>query len=449
MKNLFSIMIVTGFLTVVHSYAQVGETFTANGNDILDPCGQVFVPRGINYSLLDDWNFPGNLNNGELSAQIIQANPNIVRIQWYADYGQPGRPSYSLRDLDSVISRFERAGIVSVMELHDLTGSMDYADFQSQLLSWWTQTGVVHLINKHKGHLFVNIANEFGPTLYPPPNYTLNPNYAAQLPDWVSHYKDAISTLRNAGIQVPLMIDAPNWGLDLDAVSAYGPELVNHDPLHNIIMSAHGYWADNAAQLDTRVQQMANAGFPVILGEIGNVDAACQGLADYTALLQSCQDDHIGWLAWTWNRDGCPTRNITENDLTPGSVTDGQFNTLTPYGDVIVNDPGFGLAGHAEKACLSEDTNGSNGIAAFRANRNLLLLSPNPANKILTLKINADLMQPAHISIWNLAGIETDSRTISANETGLILDVASWAPGIYFIRYTNGRQTAWAKVVKK
>lgn len=63
-------------------------TIHSEGNVIMSPCNQPFIPRGVNYSLADDWEFPANINgdpthvNDELSAEIIKANPNIVRIEW-------------------------------------------------------------------------------------------------------------------------------------------------------------------------------------------------------------------------------------------------------------------------------------------------------------------------------------------------------------------------------
>lgn len=421
-------------------FAQDNIPFTVSGKNIKDPCGNTFIPRGVNYSLLDDWNFPGNLNSGELSAQIIQANPNMVRIQWYVDYGQASRPAYSLNDLDSVISRFERAGIVSVMELHDLTGSMNYNAFNSQLLSWWTSDAVMQLINKHKDHVMVNFANEFGPAMYPPPDYDLNPNYASQIAGWVSHYENAISTMRNAGITVPLIIDASNYGLDLDVALNNGAALEAHDPLHNIIMSVHGYWDNTADQSAIMTDQIANVNFPIILGEIGNADATCSPI-NYTALLQNCQNKNIGWLAWTWNRDGCAPRNMTANS---GSG-DGQFSSLTGYGNTIVNNPDFGLAAHAQKACFD---NSGTGIKAITQPG--LEYYPNPVKDVLTLKLPKSITTLYSIIVTNVNGqaMKCSPPTIN-NNNELTINVSALSPGIYFLQYNDGANSYSNKIVKE
>lgn len=427
-------------LPACNLFAQNNASFTVSGKNIKDPCGNTFIPRGVNYSLLDDWNFPGNMNNGELSAQIIQANPNTVRIQWYVDYGQESRPDYSISDLDSVISRFERADIVSVVELHDLTGSMDYNTFNSQLLSWWTSNAVKQLINKHKSHIMVNFANEFGPAMYPPPDYNLNPNYAAQIAGWVSHYENAITTMRNAGITVPLIIDAANYGLDLDLAINNGAALESHDPLHNIIMSVHGYWDNDAAMAEAMAGQIANASFPIILGEAGNVDASCNPI-NYTSLLQSCQGKNIGWLAWTWNRDGCDARNMTDNS---GGNSDGLFTTLTQYGNTIVNNADFGLADHSQKACFNNSGTGVEDIAD-----EIFTCYPNPASSVLYIDLKQKTITVNTITVWNRNGQRMECPQMLSGNSEITIDIGHISSGIYFLQYNNGKQSYWKKIVKE
>ena len=323
------------------------------GNQIVSPCDQVFIPRGVNYSLADDWEFPANMNgdptnvNDEMSAEIIKAKPNIVRIEWFANR-QPGWKPYSVADLEIVVSRFQNAGIVSVIDLHDLTCSNDYTKFNNTILPWWKQQSVLDMLTNHKGFVIVNIANEFGTVRW-------SADQSAAYTNWLNAYKTAITELRAAGIQVPFMIDAPDCGQSLDIAIQAGTALKNHDPLHNIIMSAHAYWyGDNAAVMESRVQQIANAPFPVVLGEIANIQDAtgpCSNtIPAYTNLLQSCQNHNIGWLAWTWTDDHC-----TGTDGRRISIN-GSFSNLSTYGNTIINNPDFGLANRAVKmqaSCLN------------------------------------------------------------------------------------------------
>jgi poly(3-hydroxybutyrate) depolymerase len=327
-------------------------TIHTQGRSILSPCDNVFIPKGVNYSLADDWEFPANINgdpthvNDELSAEIIKAKPNIVRIQWYANRAN-GWKSYSVADLDVVVTRFRNAGIVSVLELHDVTCSDDYTKFNNVVLAWWKQQSVLDLIQKHRGFVIVNIANEFG-------NVKWAANQSTAYTTWLTHYKNVITDLRNTGIEVPLMIDAPDCGQSLDIALQAGNDLKTQDPLHNVIMSAHAYWyADNAAAMDARVQQIASATFPVVLGEIANIQDATGPCSDripfYTNLLESCKTHDVSWLAWTWTDDWCEGANGRRISL------NGSFTNLSVYGNTIINNPSFGLAATAQKmqvACL-------------------------------------------------------------------------------------------------
>ncbi len=431
----FTINLVASLLASTSAFSQDQHFFGTNGNKITDPCGNEFIPRGVNYSLADDWNFPGNLNNGkELSSQIILANPNTVRVQWYVDYGQPSRPALTLTGLDSVISRFAAADIATVLEIHDFTHiHTDTALFNTQVVGWWTSQPVLDLIEKHQSHLFVNVANEYGPAMYPAPNYTLNPNYAAEVAVWVTHYKHIITHLRAAGIEVPIIIDAPNYGMDYQTVISNAAGFNNHDPLNRIIMSCHAYWNETANGMESIVNQLSALTVPVIFGEIGNVDFACDPI-QMTSLLEACQDQNMGWLAWTWHRDECPTRNMTANETNPSSTSDGQFTTLTTYGQTIVNNPVFGLAHHAVKADFSC-------LLGIQSIENSIHVYPNPVNSELHISTD-QAFQSLHVEITDLNG-----RIRKQADTPLI-DMQGIEKGIYFARITIDGKESVVKIVK-
>ncbi|GAA4435064.1 hypothetical protein GCM10023091_10900 [Ravibacter arvi] len=323
------------------------ELLQAAHHNIIDPCGYPFVPRGVNYSLLDDWDFPANLAAGEKSAQIIKANPNLVRIQWYADYGQSGRPGYNLADLDEVITRFRNAGIVSMVGLWDLTCSNDYSRFSSVITPWWQRADVLALIEKHRSFLMINPANEFG-------NVSWAGNPAAALNTWTTHYKNVVTALRSAGIRTPIVIDAPDCGTSLQPLLDRGNELQNHDPLHNLVFSVHGYWAENFyqdSQLSDFVQHIADANVPIMLGEVANYQSdaqPCQYAIHLDHLLTRAQEKNVGWLAWTWFKDYCSDRQISPS---------GEFSGLSAYGNRVINNVVYGLSTHAVKMntqCLED-----------------------------------------------------------------------------------------------
>lgn len=433
--NLFTISFLTFLSSSPIVFSQNQYFFGTNGNKIIDPCGNDFIIRGINYSLADDWNFPGNLNNGkELSSQIILANPNTVRIQWYVDYGQPSRPALTLTGLDSIISRFAAADIATILEIHDFTHiHTDTVSFNTQVVGWWTSQAVLELIEKHRSHLFVNVANEYGPAMYPAPNYTLNPNYATEIAVWVTHYKSVITRLRAAGIEIPIIIDAPNYGMDYQTVISNATGFNNHDPLNRIIMSCHAYWNETTNGMEAIVNQLSVLPVPVIFGEVGNVDFSCTPIP-ITNLLEFCQEKNMGWLAWTWHRDECPTRNMTSNETNPSSTSDGQFATLTTYGQTIVNNPVFGLENHAVKANFSC----SLGIHPMERD---IHVYPNPVNSELHVSTN-QLFHTLYIEVTDLNG------KIRKQANTPLIDMQEIEKGIYFARITIDGKESIVKIVK-
>ncbi len=393
-------------------------TFYVSGNKISDPCGDQFIPRGINYPVLDDWDFPANMNNGnEQSAEIMKANPNIVRIAWYNDYGQAGRPAFALSDLDSIISRFSRKGIVSVINIMDVTCSNDYTAFTNRVANWWIKPDVVALVQKHKSMVMANIANEFGYV-----NWAGTP--AAALITWKDNYKQMITSMRNAGITVPIMIDAPDCGTSIDVLLGAGAEFLLHDPKHNIICSAHAYWGlDDSAAVATKVQQAAAASFPVILGEVANyqTDAQpCQYNIQLTSILRACQQNQTGWMAWCWYKDHCPSRQLT---------TDGTFANLSPYGQLIINDGTWGLATKAPKTFyLLNNGNCSTGINKFGKDDSAI-----------------DWYQPQRMIVFNAAGAfaltDMTGHVVSSKQVRLNESYtadASLPTGVYVVRFVTG-----------
>jgi hypothetical protein len=72
---------------------------------------------------------------------------------------------------------------------------------------------------------------------------------------------------------------------------------------------------------------------PLIVGEFGNTAAKCVGVINYKLILEECQKNEIGWLAWEW---GPGNSDCESMDMT----TDSKFATLRDWGlEVCVTDP--------------------------------------------------------------------------------------------------------------
>lgn len=331
MKNLVSAFVV--LLCSIIAIAQNPVSIHVSGRYVLGPCGDTLIMRGVNYAPYN-WGW----NSGQLQInQIAQSGANVVRIAWY-DVTPDGPVPNATYDntvlLDSVLSKCIQADMIPVLELHDQTCQNSPANLIA-LSNWFLQPAMLNLISQYQHSIILNIANE---ALYV--NWTGNPTTAQNT--FVSTYTTIVNNLRNAGISVPIMIDGPDCGMNLDVLGNIGTSLQNNDPFHNLIFSAHAYWyayANNdSTQMAAKVNYALSQNIPFVFGEIANLqdDATmCQYTLNYLPLMRICKQHQLGWMAWSWDNDGCPARQITTNGL---------FSSLTTYGNVIVNNSGVGLA---------------------------------------------------------------------------------------------------------
>src|SRR5690606_29245791 len=119
---------------------------------------------------------------------------------------------------------------------------------------------VLALIQKYKKWIIVNIGNEIG-------------SGSETNEQWEAYYKDAITQLRDAGIDVPLMIDCGEYGSNEKYFLSKGNSLLTHDPLHNLIFSVHTYWIQpdsdqgRKKRLDDLITEAKAKKLPFIIGE--------------------------------------------------------------------------------------------------------------------------------------------------------------------------------------
>jgi mannan endo-1,4-beta-mannosidase len=317
------------------------SALSTTGRFLLDPQGLRILLRGINLQTWDDPNFPQTNGTGA----VAWASANAVRLQWYKDYTKSGSRTgpVPISDLDGLLQNCEQQGLIPIVMLADWTTSSDVSQINSDLVPWWTDPANMDVLQKYEERLIINIGNEVG-------IYRWADDPASSLNDYLNAYKQAIAALRAAGYQLPLMIDAPDGGSSIDAFLQVGQQLIEADPLHNLLLSVHAYWA--AYDGMSFVEQTIAANLPIVFGEIANwqdgTDTACVYSLDgsgqgtpaengytYQSLLTLCQQNLMGWLAWSWGPDDCPPRNISINGVYPA-----QF---TPYGNDLVNNLVYGL----------------------------------------------------------------------------------------------------------
>ncbi len=285
--------------------------FQVKGRHLYDKCGEKVVLRGINEMVI--WS--AGADGVPEFAEIAKTGANAVRIVWRTDTGSPG-------GLAKAIANALDAKLIPIPELHDATGNMGRLP---ALVDYWTRKEVLDVLSRYRDRILINIGNEVGDDRVPGAT-------------WEKAWIDAVARMRRADITIPLIIDAPRWGQDIDRLQESGPKVLAQDPLRNLIFSVHMWWTDGtAAKIEAELQQSVSLNLPLIVGEFGPyaVHECPRYPFDYAALMAQAQAKGIGWLAWSWgavkNRD-CPGLF----DMTKG----GTFETLEGWGrSVAVSDP--------------------------------------------------------------------------------------------------------------
>ena len=413
-------------LSVFFASAQTA-TITTNGRYIIGNCGDTLILKGVNYAAYN-W---GYSNNQLRIAEIAQSGANAVRIPWYAS-GTPNLyADYTY--LDSAISKCIQYDMIPIIDLHDQT-CQNSAGSVIELSNFYTQPAILALIQKYKRSLIVNIANE---ALFV--NWTADPVSATQI--YQSTYADIIGNLRAQGIDVPLMIDGPDCGTNLDVLANVGNTLIANDPLQRLIFSAHGYWYafannDSATYL-SKVNNALSTNIPFIFGEVANLQddqTLCQYTLNYRPLLSICETKKIGWLAWSWDNDGCPQRQITST---------GNFANLTSYGNIIVNNAVFGIKNTAKRSrYLLYNGCPATNIQPAAVFQEQIFLSETP-EEIRLRSLSSELLS---VEVYSMMGQNIKMSPLSFGEE-IVLKKANFTPGVYVIKVESKGETTFRKVL--
>lgn len=249
------------------------STYYVQDGALYDHCGEKVILRGVNHpTLYVD-------RQGEALPEIAKTGANSVRLFWFASHGVP------IDEAETAISRSRELHMLPILEMHDSTceWSLD------QIEEYWTSSAAVALIKRHEKQLIVNIANE------------------ASAPDrntFRSKYSAIIKSMRAAGIHVPLMVDGSHCGRDYEMLLSQGPALLEADPDHNLIFSAHLYDPMPASEIGSVYEDFASAKLPFVVGEFANKSPpGCGAALQYAGLIEQAEKHGVGWLAWSWGDD--------------------------------------------------------------------------------------------------------------------------------------------------
>lgn len=290
--------------------AEVDEThpgFRVEGRFLYDNAGEKVILYGINKMII--WMD----KDGDPSfSEIAKTGANSVRIVWTMDG--------TAQELDTAITNCRKEHMIPMVELHDATG--EWSKLPS-LVDYWVRDDVVEVIKKHQEYLLVNIGNEVG-------NSVSEDAFKAG-------YSEAVTRMREAGIHVPLIIDASSYGQDINILQSCGPSLIEGDPDRNLIFSVHMWWPYMYGRTDQEVvdeiAETVEMGLPLIVGEFGNEwEQTESGQIPYKVIIEQCYKNEIGYLPWSWGPGNNPQTFL---DMT----TDGTFATLQGWGlEVALNN---------------------------------------------------------------------------------------------------------------
>lgn len=298
--------------------------FTTSKSSLLDANGNEFVMKGVNVPFA--WFAKESF---ESLNEIARQNVNCVRIVWTS--------KLPAEDLDSILQKCIDLKMVPMVELHDATGDTTETKLY-KMAEYFVSTEMKSIIKKYDKYLLLNIANEWG-------SHEVTAEY------WKKAYEKCISLFRNEGIESLIVIDAPGWGQNSDPILLYGQQLIDYDPLHNLLFSVHMYgsWNDES-KIKADLQKSSELSLPLIIGEFGynynNGDNNLTCKVNHNQILKTCFELNIGYLAWSW------TGNNAENkwlDLTEYS----DWKTLTDWGSKVVLSE-YGIKKTAKKTSIFE-----------------------------------------------------------------------------------------------
>ncbi|HVZ99805.1 MAG TPA: cellulase family glycosylhydrolase [Caulobacterales bacterium] len=190
--------------------------------------GAPFVMRGIN--IPHAW-LPRRTSKA--IDDIAATGANSVRIALSAGVRWRRTPPSEVARL---IAHCKRERLIVILEVHDATGfgADPRAAHLGAALAYWADLRDV--LRGQEDFVLINIANE--------------PFAGAATPSmWVEAHRTAIATLRGWGLRHTLVIDGADYGQDQSGTMRdHARELLDADPLHNVLFSIHMYQVYDSAE---------------------------------------------------------------------------------------------------------------------------------------------------------------------------------------------------------
>ena len=286
------------------------------GSKLLDVNGKEFIFRGVN--LAHAW-YTDKTEFSMVEISALGANSARIVLACGAKWD---KTPYS--EVKNIAKWCEKYGLICVLELHDFTGSNKASDITKTALNYWVE--MKDLLNAYKKYIIINIANEWIGT------FALNKETL-----WRETYITAVKSMRENGIENVIMIDASGYAQDTGPITKNANKVLEADPDGNIIFSYHVYdsLGRNDNTLISGFDGLKNTGVCWVVGEFGWRHGWTN--VAYKTLMEYCQKNNIGWIAWSWAGNSGGDECLDLTDATTFSGSD-----LTDWGkDVFYGDNGI------------------------------------------------------------------------------------------------------------
>ncbi|MDH3681864.1 MAG: glycoside hydrolase family 5 protein [Acidimicrobiia bacterium] len=262
--------------------------FYVVGSDIVGPDGNVFYPIGANVAIkFTPYGYVFEGNNGGVNDHLddVRAwNWNTIRATLICD-NTTGIPTFDelVEGIHPTIERFTAAGIVVILECHDLTGTDPTLGSPGDLRvrPFWDE-----MVERYADNPYVwfNLFNE--------------PYASADTEGWRRLHEFHVDRIRRAGAENIIIADLPGWGQGIDLVAdrPFADELSERC---NTVFGWHAYGAiggrqGSRADHERHIQQVQAKDMALIVGEYGVALPAQWGNAG----------------PWSWNVSGFEAMNI-------------------------------------------------------------------------------------------------------------------------------------------
>ena len=399
------------------------QGFKISGTQLLDANGKNFIMKGVSVPL--SW-FVSDVNNNIANIKN-KTGSNCFRIVV--------NTSTADNSWQTCVNNCIANKIVPMVELHDVTGSNNSSDLQ-RMAQWWAGKASFLTGTNVARYILINIANEWGDW------YMASPTNDPPQTAWRDAYIQAVQTLRSAGINTTLVVDAPGYGQDNK-----GSTLINYaaavqaaDPKKNVLFSVHMYceWKVNGnSSISTHLPAIKNAGVPVIVGEFGYQHTEGSSVCDIDEVLimSTCQANSIGWLAWSWKGNGSPVQYL---DLS----SDWAGNNLSSWGSTIVNN--------ANGTKTAQTCTAFNGVGAIPGSRSLVEKSKEFTiqSKNNGLRISYDGFSGSTIcKVFDMRGQLVERQTARDQQSEVMPFYLS--PGMYIVMVSDAQKSFANRILVK